>query len=264
MDFVEGFPRVLGKSVVLMVVVRFSKMVHFIALGHPYTVLTVAPAFFYNIVLLHGFPYSIVSDRDPVFTSALWTELFKLAGVKLHLNTAFRPQTDGQSEVANRVLGVYLRCLAGDRPWSWLRWLPWAEYCFSTSYQSALRTSPFQVVYGRPPPTLMSYQPGLARVVAVDKLLLQRDEFLVDIRERLLQAQDYMKSSHDKLHCDSAFQEGDWVWLRLHRRSTTGIVEPKGKLSPKFFGSFQVAERVGAVCASPQRRAFMMCFTWCF
>ena len=146
-------------------------MVHFVPLGHPYTALTVAQAFFDNIVKLHGFPSSIVSDRDPVFTSTLWSELFTLAGVKLRLSSAFRPQTDGQSEVANRVLGVYLRCLAGDRPRSWLRWLPWAEYCFNTSYQSALRTTPFQVVYGREPPTLASYQPGLARVVAVDKQL---------------------------------------------------------------------------------------------
>ena len=69
MDFVEGFPKVGGKSVVLMVVDRFSKFAHFIALGHPYTAASVARAFFTDIVCLHGFPTSIVSDRDPVFTS---------------------------------------------------------------------------------------------------------------------------------------------------------------------------------------------------
>lgn len=157
MDFVEGFPRVGGKSVVLTVMDRFSKMVHFVPLSHPYTTLIVAHAFFDNIVRLHGFPCSIVSDWDPIFTSTLWTELFHLVGVKLCLSTAFRPQTDGQSEVVNRVLAVYLRCLAGDRPWIWLRWLPWAEYCFNTSYQSALCTSSFQVVYGHTPSSLMSY-----------------------------------------------------------------------------------------------------------
>lgn len=134
MDFVEGFPRVGGKSVVLTVLDHFSKMVHFIALGHPYMALTVAQAFFDTIIHLHGFPCSIVSDPDPVFTSAMWTELFNLVGVKLRPSSAFRPQTDSQSEVANRVLSVYLRCLAGDRPRSWLRWLPWVEYCFNTSY----------------------------------------------------------------------------------------------------------------------------------
>ena len=133
MDFIEGFPRVGGESIVLTVVDRFSKYAHFIAVGHPYTATSIARVFFDQIVRLHGLPCSIVSDRDPVFTSKLWTELFPLAGVKLRLSSAFRPQTDGQSEVTNRILGVYLRCLAGDRPRSWLRWLPWAEYCYNSS-----------------------------------------------------------------------------------------------------------------------------------
>ena len=182
MDFVEGFSRVAGKSVVLTVVDRFSKMAYFIPLGHPYSALSVAQAFFANIVKLHGFPCSIVSDRDPVFTSALWWELFALAGVKLRLSSAFRPQMDGQSEVTNRVLGVYLRCLAGDRPWQWLRWLPWAEFCYNTSHQSVLQSTPFWVVYGRDPLTLMSYAPGQAIVAAVDQQLMQRDEFLAEVR----------------------------------------------------------------------------------
>jgi hypothetical protein len=68
MDFIEDFPRVNGKSVILIVVDRFSKAAHFIPLGHPYTALLVARLFFDHIVKLHGIPSSIVSDRDLVFT----------------------------------------------------------------------------------------------------------------------------------------------------------------------------------------------------
>jgi hypothetical protein len=75
-------------------------MTHFIPLSHPYTALTVAQAFFEGIIKLHGFPCSIVSDRDPVFTSTLWKELFALSSVQLRLSSTYRPQTDGQSEVA--------------------------------------------------------------------------------------------------------------------------------------------------------------------
>lgn len=57
---------------------------------------SVARAFFINIVRLHEIPESIVSDRDPVFTSHMWTDLFKLAGVQLEMNSAFHLQTDGQ------------------------------------------------------------------------------------------------------------------------------------------------------------------------
>lgn len=91
LDFIEGLPRVHGKSVILTVVDRFSKHTHFIALSHPYTAASVAKAFFDNIVRLHGFPTSIVSDCDPVFTGNIWRDIFKLAGVKLQMSTAFHP-----------------------------------------------------------------------------------------------------------------------------------------------------------------------------
>jgi hypothetical protein len=159
-DFVEGFPHVDSKTVVLMVVDHFSKYVHFIPLGHLYTAVSVAKAFFNNIIKLHGIPCSIVSDRDPVFTSTFWKELFHLTGVQLRMSTAFHPQTDGQSEVTNRILGVYLRYLAWDEPRSWLRWLPWVEYCYNTSFQTALCTTPFEVVYGHEPPALLSHEKG--------------------------------------------------------------------------------------------------------
>lgn len=157
MDFVEGLPKVHGKSVILTVVDRFSKFAHFIPLGHPYTAASVAKAFFTDIVRLHGFPASIVSDRDPVFTGNIWRDLFKQAGVQLRMSTAFHPQTDGQSEEANKVITMYLRCLTGDRPRAWFEWLPWTEYIYNTAYQSASHTSPFEVVYGRPPPSILPH-----------------------------------------------------------------------------------------------------------
>jgi hypothetical protein len=71
MDFVEGFPHINGKAVILTMVDQFSKFAHFILLGHPYTTTSMARAFFTDIVRLHDLLSSIVSDRDPVFTSKL-------------------------------------------------------------------------------------------------------------------------------------------------------------------------------------------------
>jgi hypothetical protein len=115
-DFVEGFPHVNDKSVVLNVVDRFSMYAHLIAIDHPYTATSVARALFDSIVRLHGVPTSIVNDKDPIFMSKFWTELFTLAGVQLNLLTAFHSQSDGQSEVVNKVITMYLCCLVGDRP----------------------------------------------------------------------------------------------------------------------------------------------------
>jgi hypothetical protein len=91
MDFVEGFPKVGGKSVIVTVADCFSMYDHIIPLGHPYPATTVAKAFFDQVVRLHGIPLSIVSDRDPVFTSSVWWELFRLFGTQLRMSSAFWP-----------------------------------------------------------------------------------------------------------------------------------------------------------------------------
>jgi hypothetical protein len=183
MDFIEGLSRVHGKSVILTVIDRFSKSMHFLPLGHPYIATTVELAFFDSIVWLHGIPSSIVSDPDPMFTSQFWRELFAMAGVQLNLSLAFHLQTDDQSEAANKIIIMYLRCLVGDRPRGWLKWLSWAEYCYNTTFQSSLRTLPFRVVYGRDPSSLHSYTQGEARLPAVQQQLLERDEFLLEVRD---------------------------------------------------------------------------------
>jgi hypothetical protein len=245
---IEGLPRVNNKTVILTVIDRLSKAAHFIPLGHPYTATSVARAFFNEVVRLHRLPSSIVSDRDPVFTSTLWKELFRLSGTKLNLSSAFHPQSDGQSEAANKVIVMYLRCLTGDRPKQWLRWLPWAEYCFNTAYHSALLTSPFKLVYGRDPPSLVGYDKGDARAPAVDQILRERDEFLQDARDRLLQAQEQVKLFYDAKHTDMAFNVGDWVWVKLLCRPVASLpTQTKGKLSPRFYGPYKILERIGDV-----------------
>jgi hypothetical protein len=248
LDFIEALPRVRGKSVILTVVDRFSKYSHFIPLAHPYSAESVAQAFFADIVRLHGIPLSIVSDRDPVFTSNFWRELMRLSGTKLQMTTAFHPQSDGQSESANRVIIMYLRCLTGDRPRDWLRWLPWAEYVFNTAYQSSLRETPFRVVYGRDPPSIRSYEPGETRVAAVATTMEERAEFLEDIRHRLEQAQAVQKRYYDRAHRSVSFQVGDWVLLRLRHRAAASLPQaPTGKLSPKFYGPYRVIELINDV-----------------
>jgi hypothetical protein len=166
LDFVEGLPKLRGKMVILTMVDRLSKYCHIVPLAHPYSAKSVAQAFFADIVRLHGVPKSLVSDRDLVFTSKFWKELMHLSGTKLHMTTAFHPQSDSQSESSNRVIVMYLCCLTGDRPLQWLQWLPWAEYTFNTAYHSSLRDTPFRVVYGRDPPSIRSYEPGETPVAA--------------------------------------------------------------------------------------------------
>ncbi|KAA0053431.1 hypothetical protein IC582_016346 [Cucumis melo] len=174
-DFIDGLPKAKGCDVILVVVDRLSKYSHFFALKHPYTAKSVADIFVKEIVRLHGFPSSIVSDRDKIFLSHFWNELFKMAGTKLRRSIAYHLQSDGQTEVVNRGLETYLRCFCSERPREWILWLPWDEYWYNTTYQKALDMSPFQVVYGRKPPTLLSYGERKTSDSSVDEQLRERD-----------------------------------------------------------------------------------------
>jgi hypothetical protein len=80
MDFITRLPKSKNKSVIMVVVDRLSKYAHFCSLQHPFTTSTVAQIFMDQVFKLHGMPHSIVSDRDPTFTSTFWQELFKIQG----------------------------------------------------------------------------------------------------------------------------------------------------------------------------------------
>lgn len=242
MDFITGLPKSKGFEAILVVVDRLSKYCHFIALKHPYTARTIAEVFVKEIVRLHGVPLSIVSDRDPIFMSNFWREMFKLQGTKLKMSSAYHPESDGQTEV---VLETYLRCFIADQPKTWVHWVPWAEYWFNTTYHASTGKTPFEVVYGRTPPTITRWIQGEVRVEAVQKELLDRDEAIKQLKVHLLRAQDRMKQFADKKRCDRSFSIGEWVFvkLRAHRqKSVVSRIYPK--LAAKYFGPYPVVSRI--------------------
>jgi hypothetical protein len=69
MDFIVGLPKSGNKLVIMVLIDHLSKYAHFCALQHHFTIATVAQIFMDNIFKLHGIPNSIVSDKDPTFTS---------------------------------------------------------------------------------------------------------------------------------------------------------------------------------------------------
>jgi hypothetical protein len=137
MDFITGLPKSKGYEAILVVVDRLSKYSHFIPLKHPYTARSIAEIFCKEVVKLHGLPLTIVSDRDPIFMSSFWQELFRMQGTQLKLSSAYHPESDGQAEVVNRCLETYLRFVIADQPKNWVSWVHWAEYWFNTTFHSA-------------------------------------------------------------------------------------------------------------------------------
>ena len=102
-------------------------------------------------------PRSIISDRDPIFISNFRLEFFKLSGTQLKMSSAYHPQTDGQTEIVNRCVEQYLRCLVHQQPRKWYSFLPWPEFWYSTTYHVSTDMSHFQALYGRPLPMIPHY-----------------------------------------------------------------------------------------------------------
>jgi len=193
MDFIEGLPRSNRYNCILAVVDRFSKYAHFIPLSHPFTALTVAHAFMDHIYKLHGMPFSIVTDRDRIFTSHLWQELFKLSGTKLKMSSAYHPQSNGQTEHVNQCLETYLRCFVHACPSQWSSWLSLSEYWYNTCYHSSIQITPFKALYG--------YDPNHFGIVPVQDITvpdlsewLQHRNFMNQLlKQHLSRAQHRMK-----------------------------------------------------------------------
>ncbi|KAJ9541667.1 LOW QUALITY PROTEIN: hypothetical protein OSB04_028173 [Centaurea solstitialis] len=248
MDFITGLPKSGGFEAIFVVVDRLSKYAHFIPLKHPYTARKVAEIFAKEVVRLHGLPRSIVSDRDPIFISLFWQELFRLQGTMLRMSSAYHPETDGQTEVVNRCLETYLRCFASEQPKSWSLWVAWAELWYNTTFHCSTGMTPFQIVYGRKPPLMMRYTQGETRVEQVAADLLDRDEALIQLKHHLLRAQQQMKKYADQKRRDEELKPGEWVFLKLRpHRQLSFARRINQKLAPRYYGPFPVISQVGRV-----------------
>ncbi|MCH95338.1 hypothetical protein A2U01_0016313, partial [Trifolium medium] len=215
LDFVTGLPPSQGFTVLLVIVDRFTKGIHLGVLHSGFTAYKVAELFVNIYRNHHGMPNNIVSDRDPIFISHFWRDLFKFSGTLLRMSSPYHPQTDGQTEVMNRTIEQYLRAFVHDKPSNWVRFIPWVEIHYNTSIHAVSGLSPYQATYGKVPFSIPTYIPGDSAVEACDVVLSLREEILTLLKNNLLKAKKKMKEGADKHRRDVEFAVNSWVAYKL-------------------------------------------------
>ncbi|WJX17476.1 hypothetical protein P8452_07389 [Trifolium repens] len=248
MDFVTALPKTPKKFDAIWVIIdRLTKSAHFIPINQTYSLERLAQIYVKEIVRLHGIPASIVSDRDPRFTSKFWHQLHLELGTKLRLSSAYHPQTDGQSERTIQSLEDLLRACVLEHKGSWDEFLPLIEFTYNNSFHSSIGMAPYEALYGRKCRTpLCWYEVGENKILGSD-FVHQTTEQVKFIREKMKAAQDRQKSYSDKRRRPLEFEAGDHVFIRVTPRTGIGRAIKTRKLTPRFIGPFQILKRVGPV-----------------
>ncbi|KAB2605791.1 S ribonuclease [Pyrus ussuriensis x Pyrus communis] len=248
MDFVYKLPRTHnGFDGIWVIVDRLTKSAHFIPVREKYSLGRLAELFISKIVKYHGVPVSIVSDRDPRFTSKFWVAFQEALGTRLLYSITYHPQTDGQSERTIQTLEDMLRTSVLQFGDAWHQRLDLMEFAYNNSFHSSIGMAPFEALYGRACRTPLCWSEIGERVLVGSEIVEETTQNVQVIKSNLKTAQDRQKSLADRHVTDRAYEVGDWVFLKLS--PWRGVVRfgKKGKLSPRYIGPYMVTERVGEV-----------------
>ena len=237
MDFITELPKSDGFTSIWVIVDRFTKMAHFIPLKPPATARDLARIFVREIWRLHGIPSEIVSDRDSRFTSNFWQSLLELLSIKSKMSTAFRPQTDGQTERVNQTLEAFLRAFCCKDQSDWASLLPWAEYCYNNSATSATGMTPFYANYGYHPVTNWPGDEEPRNPTSINYVHWMKGVH-EGICKRLKATRERMGQWYDKNKVEAPkFEPGDRVMLDARHVKTK---RPSKKLDFKSIGPFTI------------------------
>jgi len=249
MDLITDLPVTLGRNdSVIVFVDKLSKMVELVPCKKTIDAAGFAEVFVRSIVMRYGVPVVIISDRDPRFTAVFMRTVMELLGTKQALSTAFHPQSDGQTEVMNRVLEQYLRHYVTTYCKDWDAYLPFAAFAINNSRSSATGMTPYFLNYGRHPRTpLTSWQTFVSRVPAATEFRQRIADALTQANACLLRAQVAMKVAADKRRRPApTYRIGDQVLLSTRHLHFKGFHGTNArKLLPRYVGPFGVVALVG-------------------
>lgn len=206
----------------------------------------VAKFLVHKVVLPHGAPRTLISDRGKTFVSSMLANVNRLCNIEHRFTTPYHPQTNGLVERSHRTLADMLSRLVNYQHTDWDELLPFVTAAYNTATHEATKYTPFFLVHGREanstftaefraaPLPPFSYPDRLVTTVQKAREIAQRlaDEAKRSNQERV-----------DNKKTDTKFAVGDRAMLHVPLRQ----VGHSDKLQRQYFGPFTVRRRTGPV-----------------
>ncbi|GKC65911.1 putative reverse transcriptase domain-containing protein [Tanacetum coccineum] len=200
---------------------------HFLPMREDYKMERLARLYLNEIVARHDVLISIISDHDSRFTPRFLQSMQEALGTRLDMSTAYHPQTDGQSERTIQTLEDMLRACVLEFRGSWDVHLPLVEFSYNNSYDSGAEIGEGQLIGS--------------------ELVQETTEKILQIKDRLKDARDRQKSYADRRRKPLEFNVGDYALLKVSPWKGVVHFGKKGKLAPRFVGTFEIIKKVGPV-----------------
>jgi hypothetical protein len=241
MDFIGPFPESKGFNYLWVVICRMTSMVHLIPVHTKITATELSWVYHREIVRLHGLPSLIVSDRDSKFTSKWWRELHRILGARLLMSTSFHPQTDGQTERANRNVGQIFRAVVWHDQKDWVDRVDMTEFTINASVSETTKYAPFKLNGGHMPSMIKELRSDEVIPKGIKAFVDQALQNLAEAHDLIIEARVFQtRNANTHRGKEPTISPGDLVYL-----ATKNLNLPKGrvrKLCPKYVGPYKVVK----------------------
>ena len=247
MDLITGLPTSnSGNDAIVVWVDKFAKLRHYAACKTAIDAPTLARLFMDTVVRQHGLPKCIISDRDPRFTAHFWKSFWNGLGTTLSMSTAFHPQSDGQTENANKTLEIMLRSRVDFDQTDWDEHLAAAELAINNAKNETTGYSPFYLFYGReailPLDLAITQLTGARNNPTAQEELARWRRALVYAAENTKKAQKRQTEYANKCRRMEEYKIGDRVLLATAHLKLQGEVKRARKFTERYIGPYRVSK----------------------
>ncbi|UYV77425.1 K02A2.6-like [Cordylochernes scorpioides] len=242
-DLMGGFPKSgRGNSWILVCTDYYSRYIETAALPRG-TAEEIADFFLQKVVLRHGAPKTVISDRGSCFLSKLFKDVLKICNTLHRKTTSYHPQTNGQTERMNRTLADMMAMYIDERHQNWDEILPFVTFAYNSSIQDTTGYSPYFLIHGREPLTFLDStfdMPELSKHKDYDEYVSNLLEIIEDAKE-ISTSKTIARQNKSKQEVKYAINDLVLIWTPIRK------VGRADKLQRRYIGPYQILRQTSPV-----------------